>query len=94
MTKYKIVLHLKEPTYEFYYWRDKYVEAKHLNEAKAKAKKLLVKQSERENRIFDVAYIFTKNSKGRFKVTVDKVSVIQKGVLEARRFGIKEWRLH
>ena len=93
MTKYKIVLHLKEPTHEFYYWRDKYVEAKHLSEAKAKAKKLLVKQSEKENRVFDRAYIFTRISKGKYKIAPEKVSVIQKGVLKAGKLGIKEWRL-
>lgn len=87
------MLHLKEPTPEFIYWKNKYIEAKHLSEAKIKAKKLLVKQSEEENRIYDKAYIFTRNSKGKFEIMSGTISVKQKGILRETKLGTKTWRL-
>ena len=94
MTKYKIVLHLKEPTHAITYWRTKYAEAKNLSEAKIKARKLLVKQSEKENSVFNKAYIFTRNSKGSFEIISGTVTVAQGERLKESKLGIKEWRLH
>ena len=78
MTKYKIVLHLKEPTPEIKYWRVKYAEARSIKEAMSKADKLLVKQSEKENKVFNKAYIFTRNSKRRFKIYMCSVAITQR----------------
>ena len=93
MTKYKIVLHLKEPTHVITYWRTKYAEAKNLSEAKIKARKLLVKQSEKENKVFNKAHIFTRNYKRKFEIISGTVFVTQGEVLKESKGGIKEWRL-
>ena len=83
MKKYKIEIQLKDRTHDISYSRTKYVEAKDIREVQSKARKWLVKQSKKENKVFSIAYIFTKHTKGKYKGSyIFSKKMIKKGTKE------------